>query len=238
MLRASVADGVKSIVATPHVFSQLSKVTEVEKFREIFADFKKNADDLGLGIEIFRGSENYFISGLEEKLREFPDILSINGGDYFLLEFPMNFIFPGTREFIFDILNEGHIPIICHPERNADIQADPSILYEFLVAGALSQADAGSIRGDFGSNSRESVMKLFKYNLVHLIASDCHDTKLRVPGLSSAAGHLGWIEEEKMNLFIRYVPAAIINNEGIPDIGPLKDPSISRSFFNLFRRDT
>ncbi|MCK5222754.1 MAG: hypothetical protein KAR14_14300 [Candidatus Aminicenantes bacterium] len=237
MLKASVEDGVKSIVATPHMFSQLSKIKEIEKFRRIFQTFKEKADELNLGIEIFQGSENYLVSGLKEKLKEFPDILTISNGDYFLLEFPMNFIFPGTREFVFDILNEGYIPVICHPERNTDIQANPAILYELLVAGALSQVDAGSIRGDFGSNSKEAANKLLKNNLVHAIASDCHDSDLRPPGLSGVKKSINWIESEKMDLFLKYIPAAIINNEGIADIGPLKDPSISRSVFSIFRRN-
>ncbi len=236
MLRASVDDGVKAIVATPHMFSQLSKIKAIENFRRLFSDFKLKVDALNLGIEIIQGSENYFTTELKEKLNEFPDILTINHGDYFLLEFPMNFIFPGTKDFIFDILNEGYIPVICHPERNTDIQANPSVLYEFLVAGALCQLDAGSIRGDFGSNSRDAANTLLKYNLVHAIASDCHDVRQRPPGLSGMKKVLQWIEDEKMDLFLKYIPAAMINNEGIPDIGPLKDPSLSRSVFSLFRR--
>ena len=237
MLKASVADGVKAIVATPHIFSQLSKVTEIEKFRYIFSEFKAKAYKLSLGIEIIQGSENYFATDLKEKLNEFRDILTINNSDYFLLEFPMNFIFPGTKAFIYEVLNEGYIPVICHPERNTDIQANPSILYEFLTAGALSQLDAGSIRGDFGSNSRNAANILLKNNLVHVIASDCHDMKSRKPGLALIKQLLTWIDPEKSNLFLDIIPTAIINNEGIPDIGPLKDPAVRRKpFFNRFGR--
>ncbi len=85
MLEASVADGVRAIVATPHMFSQLSKIKDIEKFRNIFSEFKTKSDQLNIGIEIFQGSENYFVSGLKEKLKEYPDILTINSGDYFLL---------------------------------------------------------------------------------------------------------------------------------------------------------
>ncbi len=235
MLKISYSDGVRAIVATPHMFSRLGKIKDIEKYRSIFPAFKKWVEGLNINIEIFQGSENYFIAGLKEKLREFPDVLSINNGDYFLLEFPMNFIFPGTKDFIFNILNEGHIPIICHPERNTDIQANPSILYELLVAGALSQLDAGSIRGDFGSAPRESANRLLKNNMAHIIASDCHDSVLRPPGLSGMRETLSWIEKDKLELFINCIPAAIINNEGIPDIGPLKDPAQNKSFFSIFR---
>jgi len=237
MLEIANKDGVKAMVATPHMFSQLSKVKDVERFRKIFPKFKKKIDDLDIGVKIISGSENYFVSDLKEKLGEFPDILSINNGDYFLLEFPMNFIFPGTKKFIFDILNEGYIPVICHPERNTDIQANPFILYEFLVAGALSQLDLGSVRGDFGCDTKDSANILLKNNLVHAIASDCHDTVLRPPGLSSVKKVLNWIEEDKVKLFLEHVPAAIINNEGIPDIGRLKDPSEAKSFFSIFRKN-
>ncbi len=235
-LRPRLTDGVKAIVATPHMFSQLSKIKEIGKFRRLFSEFKMKADTLNLGIEIIQGSENYFTTDLKEKLKEFSDVLTINNGDYFLLEFPMNFIFPGTKEFIYEVLNEGYIPVICHPERNTDIQGKPSILYEFLSAGALAQIDAGSILGDFGSNSRDSANTLLKNNLVHAIASDCHDMVNRKPGLSLVKNALNWIGDEKMRLLLEYVPAAIINNEGIPDIGPLKDPSVSKPLFNIFRR--
>ncbi len=236
MLEMSVEDGVKAIVATPHMFSHSGKIKEIEKFRDIFSEFKKKVDELDPGIEIFQGSENYFTSCLRENLKKFPDILTINNGDYFLLEFPMNFIFPGTKDFIFNILNEGYIPVICHPERNTDIQTKPSILYEFLVAGALSQLDAGSLRGDFGSDVKDTANVLLKNNLVHVIASDCHDPRVRPPGLSGMKKIISWIEPDKIELFLKYIPAAIINNEGIPDIGPLKDPSKSKSVINIFRR--
>ncbi len=237
MLQVAKNDGVEAMVATPHVFSHLGKVKDVEKFRNIFSEFKKKTDDLDLGIKIISGSENYFVSDLREKLREFPDVLSINNSDYFLLEFPMNFIFPGTKEFIYNILNDGHIPVICHPERNTNIQANPSILYEFLVAGALVQLDSGSVRGDFGCDAKDSANTLLKNNLVHSIASDCHDVGLRPPGLSSIKKILNWMEEDKIKLFLEDVPEAIINNEGIPDIGRLKDPLESKSFFNIFRKN-
>ncbi|MEN8223708.1 MAG: CpsB/CapC family capsule biosynthesis tyrosine phosphatase, partial [Acidobacteriota bacterium] len=126
--------------------------------------------------------------------------------------------------------------VLCHPERNTEIQANISLLYEFVVAGALVQLDTGSIRGDFGSEPGSTANKLLKNNLVHVIASDCHDIKKRPPGLSKIKDHLRWMENEKIEMMINDVPAAIINNSGIPDIGPAKDPSASGSVFNIFRR--
>lgn len=237
MLRIAEADGITKMVATPHTFSFFSKIKDPSGLKTIFTKFKNKIDESGIAIEIFQGSENYLISGLSGYLKKCPEILTINNSDYFLLEFPMNFIFPGTKEFIFNILNDGFIPVICHPERNSVIQENPSLLYEFLISGALCQIDAGSLTGSFGTQPQETANKLLKFNLVHAIASDCHNADTRRPGLSFIYNDLKWAGEEKIDMFLKFIPESIINNKGIPDIGPLKDPKISRSIFSFLRRN-
>ncbi|MEN8155191.1 MAG: CpsB/CapC family capsule biosynthesis tyrosine phosphatase [Acidobacteriota bacterium] len=236
MLKIAEADGITKMVATPHTFSFASKVDKPLRLKAAFSKLKKEIEKSDISIEIFMGSENYLVSGLRENIKKCRKILTINNSDYFLLEFPMNFIYPGTKEFIFDILNDGFIPVICHPERNTVIQEDISILYDLLVAGALCQVDAGSLNGSFGTLPGETADKLLKFNLVHTIASDCHNTGTRPPGLSFLYKELKWVEEEKIDLFLKDIPESIINNIGIPDIGPLKDPKASKSIFSIFRR--
>jgi len=236
MLKIAEEDGIQTMAATPHIFSSAGKITELEQFRQIFSDFRDRVVNSGSSIEIVQGGEVFFTTNLREKMKEFRDILTINGSDYFLLEFPPGFIFPGSDKFIFNILNDGFIPVICHPERNIRIQQDPGILYKFLMTGALSQLDAGSLRGDFGSDASETAYKLLKFNMVHLIASDCHNENSRISGLSFVYEKLQGFEKEKIDIYIKDVPEAIVRNRAVPDIGTIKNPGEKRSIFQIFRR--
>ena len=236
MLEIAEQDGIKTIVATPHLFCDRSNIKDLEKISEEFEKFKEKIKTSQINIEILQGAENYFVSDLREKISSFSNILTINKSDYFLLEFPSEFIFPGTKQFIFNVMTDGFIPIICHPERNREFQRDPALLYEFLRIGALSQVNAGSFRGVYGAEARLIAYDLLKYNLVHIIASDSHNSMERSPSLSFLYKKLNLIQKEKIDMLVRIIPGAIISNKPVPDIGTMKDPNAKISFFDIFRR--
>jgi protein-tyrosine phosphatase len=236
MLKIAEKDGVRTIVATPHVFCDRSEIKDLEKIPEEFKKFKEKVKGFELNIEILQGAENYFVSDLRERLNSFSNILTINKSDYFLVEFPFEFIFPGIKEFIFNIMTDGFIPIICHPERNREFQRNPGLLYEFLKIGALSQVNAGSFKGIYGTEVRLAAYDLLKFNLVHIIASDCHNLEDKEPGLSFLYEKLKVIQKEKIDMLVKIIPGSIISNKPIPDIGTMKDPNAKISFFDLFRR--
>jgi protein-tyrosine phosphatase len=235
MLQIAEADGIKTMVATPHLFSELSRFKDFKSLGREFQKLKRLAKKEGIKIEILRGAENFFETNIREKLANRPHLLTLNKSSYFLLEFPHDLVFPGTREFIFNVMNDGLIPIICHPERNEVFQENVVLLYRFLQQGALCQLNAGSIRGDFGPTSRNIAIKLLRLNMVHTIASDCHNTNMRKPVLSFMYRELAFLEEEKIDSLLIQNPRAIINNEVLPDTGPMKDPKGKTSFFGFIR---
>ena len=236
MLKIAINDGITDIVTTPHIYSNHSKYKDPEKIQEKFNEFKEKINQSDLKIKIFQGAEVFFTSSLREQLNTQSNILTINNGDYFLLEFPLDFIFPGTKEFMFDIMTDGFIPIICHPERNKTVQKNPDLLYQFLQIGALSQINAGSLKGDLGSDAYFCSLNLLKLNLVHIIATDCHNAEYRIPELSFVYDKLKDFERERIDMLVEKIPRAIINNNAIPDIGPTIDPEKKSTFFSIFRK--
>src|SRR5690606_31727248 len=70
-------------------------------------------------------------------------------------------------------------PIIVHPERNRQIAENPSILFEFVLKGALTQITAASLIGKFGKTIQNLTHQLIDHNLAHFIASDAHNTTSR-----------------------------------------------------------
>lgn len=233
MLKIAWEDGVKAIVATPHIFGHSSRIKNIEKLHHTFEELKKKAADHHIKIEILPGAEVFFVSDLKEKLITYRNFLTINNSDYFLLEFPPDIVFPGSKEYILDIVDNGFIPIICHPERNLIFQQNPLLLYQLLQTEALAQIDAGSIRGDFGMTAYSTSMDLLKFNLVHVIASDCHNMGCQVPGLSFVYKKLHSIEKEKIDMLVEKIPLAIVTNSAPPDIGQMIEPGKKKSFFDF-----
>lgn len=235
MLKIAEEDGIETIIATPHTFSHASVYKEPGPLREKFLQLKAAAAEKGLKIEILQGAENFFHSRLRDYLREFPELLTINNSDYFLLEFPVDFIFPGTRQFIYNVMSDGYIPIIAHPERNRQLRKDPALLYELLQIGALSQVTAGSIRGDFGHDVRGAALDFLKCNMVNVIASDSHNVRFRRPEMGFVYDELKEMDRKHIDILTHTAPRAIVDNEAVPDIGPMIDPTRNSSVFDFFK---
>jgi protein-tyrosine phosphatase len=132
-------------------------------------------------------------------------------------------------------MQDGYIPIICHVERNRVLRQNTLLLYQFLQMGALAQVTAGSFRGDFGSHVRSAAIELVRANMVHVIASDSHHSRYRQPQMSFVYKELHEVADvQQIDLLTTGIPSAIINNEAVPDTGPMKDPSRKTSVFDFF----
>ena len=46
--------------------------------------------------------------------------------------------------------------------------------------------DTGSITGQFGRKVQQAARVMLENGLIHFIASDCHNTRNRLPGMSAA----------------------------------------------------
>ena len=236
MLRHAEKDGIETAVVTPHTCGSLCKVKDLDALRRSWQKWRAAVQNNDLKINIIGGAEIYFISDLLSLLKDNRDLLTINNSSYFLLEFPSDYIYAHSKDFIFKILTEGFIPIISHPERNSEIQRSPGVLRDLVKAGALCQLNAGSLRGDFGSQARSCAYELIQGNLVHVIASDAHDLESRKPELAYVPALLHQVQPEKIAMYLHDIPAAIIADEAVPDIGEPRSRHHKRTFFDIFRK--
>jgi protein-tyrosine phosphatase len=121
---------------------------------------------------------------------------------------------------------EGLIPIISHPERNAMMTQTPEILYELIRHGAIAQVTAQSLTGEFGRKTQKAAESFLRRGLVHLIASDAHNSTTRPPRLAEAVKFSEKIVgPAKAKAMVTTVPAAILGNEQIPDLGEPVNPA-------------
>ena len=187
MCRIAVNDGIKKMIATPHVQNGMYDL-DANKVLEKIHLLNQLVKQEGLDLVIFPGAEVHLSDRLldAEILKE-SSILTLNGGrKYILLEFPFQWVPSGTEHVIFKLRSMGFTPILPHLERNFKIQRDPYMVRHFAEMGAILQVTAQSITGDFDAAPMKCALWMLKNNLVHVIASDAHSPVGRPPILSKA----------------------------------------------------
>ncbi len=215
MCRMASADGIRKMVATPHVFNGVycPKKQDILEKVEIL---NKLLNDNKIELQVLPGADVHLHEGIIDGLKK-DEILTINNGRrYLLLEFPSQIIPVEARQVIFKLQVAGIRPIITHPERNLAVQNRPEILAEYIESGAFTQVTAQSITGGFGSREKKCAHWLLKNNMVHVIASDAHSVNARPPILSIAVKKVSnLLGEEKSNRLVFENPLAIIEGQEI-----------------------
>ena len=105
---------------------------------------------------------------------------------YLLLELPFTVSWRPQflNETLYEISCSGITPIIAHVERYPYILDDLTQIYGWVEAGYLVQTNAATLmRGDKMS---ALMMKLIKWDLVQLVATDAHSLNRRPPNLEVA----------------------------------------------------
>jgi protein-tyrosine phosphatase len=113
-----------------------------------------------------------------------------------LVEFPYHG-WPLSLEWrVRELAGRGITAVLAHPERNADVQADPARLRPILAAGSLVQVTAAAVDGRAG------------------LASDAHTSDVRGIGMSEAARAVG--DEALARWLTHDVPAAVLAGAPVP----------------------
>ncbi|MFB4167250.1 tyrosine-protein phosphatase [Virgibacillus sp. JSM 102003] len=177
MAKAAVDQGIRTIVATPH-----HRNGKYENTKNEILHYTNNLNEKlvseGIPLIVLPGQETRINGDIIDGLAK-DEIMPINEFKYVFVEFPSEQVPGYAKQLLFDIQVVGYIPIIVHPERNREIIEHPSVLYELIRKGALSQITAGSICGKFGKNLQKFSHQLVEANLTHFIASDAHNTTSR-----------------------------------------------------------
>ena len=226
MARIAREDGIRTIVATPHVFrdgSDPKVLTLIAGKRDELAGALATA---GIDLKIACGAEVYFSHEFLEEVRKNRKRIVVNGSAYLFVEFPSDHVYAGARDIFFNLLNEGIIPIVAHPERNTSFQKEPALLFELVRMGALTQANSRSFLGGYGSRVRETAESFLRLNLVQIIASDGHSPRTRAPRMRAAVAEVAKIVGERAAAaMVTANPEAVINDGEPPHRPDPIDPS-------------
>jgi protein-tyrosine phosphatase len=218
MARLAVADGITTIVATPHLFRNKSvnfkDLNSPEDILSAVEDFKQQLAEAGIDLTVLPGCEIPLFSDII-KFIDTGRIVTINDGKrYICLELPDSIIPPATEDILFQLSSRGLTPIITHPERNPVLYEMPHKLQRFLSLGCLAQITARSLTRGFGWRVYRFTKRLLRAGLVHLMATDAHTLKHRPPLMGKAVKKLGkLVGESRAWDMVATIPERIIRGE-------------------------
>ena len=201
LCRAAEADGVDTIVATPHVLREPWINDDPESIRRLVHELNER---VGGNPRILVGCEVFYCADLPDLMNE-PGgpVISLNDGPHVLIEFPAGTVPPSAEGAFHELVVAGFVPVIAHPERNVVFHADPDRLKRFVDLGAKTQVTAGSFEGEFGRRAKAAADLLVDLDLVTLISSDAHSLDRRPPRLTAARRIVTqkWGEQAAIRLF-------------------------------------
>lgn len=216
MARAAVADGIRTVVATPHINYD---------YDYDYAEIGQLVGELNI-VLAHAEIPLAVLPGAEISLARLPDLgerelsrLCLGGGPSLLVESPYTRAAGFLDEALFDLEVRGYRPVLAHPERCPLFQADVDRLRALVDRGILCSVNAGSMAGRFGQTVRRFALTLFRKELVHDVSSDSHDDTGRPPKLSvgfeSLEAELPGISDQAA-WFTEDVPAAILAGDPLP----------------------
>ncbi len=208
MARQAAEDGIRTIVATPHIKPPF---LPPERILFSLSILNSRLAALGVPITILAGGD---VNAL--LLPPAPGRYVLHKGPYMLLEFPHSHLPSNAREILFGLCARGLVPVITHPERNAGILRNPGRFLDLLDSNIMVQLTAGSLTGYFGRDVAECARFLLRKGVVNFLATDAHATAYRRPilsaGLAVAERVVGKLAARKL---VSDNPAAVVAGERI-----------------------
>lgn len=181
MAESAIADGITHVVATPHANSE-----HAFDFRAVQQLRDKLQTEIGERLTLATGCDFHLSPENLQALKRDPSPFCINQHDYLLVEFNEISIPPALDDTLHNLQLKGIRPVITHPERNAILRRDRERLANWVRLGCCVQVTAGSLVGGFGPRAQEDSLCWIAQGLVHLVASDAHNTRRRPLKLSPA----------------------------------------------------
>jgi protein-tyrosine phosphatase len=240
MARLATADGITTIVCTPHILPTVyeNKGPEIKAAATVLQQALSMA---GIPLRLLSGADVHMVPDLLSGLSE-GRIITLAGSRYLLLEPPHHVLPPQLDHCIFKLQSAGYVAILTHPERLSWIESQYAIIQGLVHKGLWIQLTAGSLTGRFGRRPRYWAERMLDQGLCHVIATDAHDPSMRPPHLARAQAmverRLGAVEAS--NIF-QIRPRGVIDDESpakLPSLpgSQLSEQSVERGWKGLAQR--
>lgn len=213
MARIAEADGIHTVICTPHIYPGLYE-NDAAGIRRAVAALQRNLDEAGIAISLLSGADAHLTPDLAAEIVS-DRVPTLAGSRYLLLEPPHHVAPPQFEQSVFQLMVDGIVPVITHPERLSWIETHYDLFARLVDRGCWMQITAGALTGRFGRRVRYWGDRFVSEGRAHVLATDAHHPRRRPPLLAeardAAASLVG--HQEAMHL-VQTRPAAIVANEG------------------------
>lgn len=215
-LAAAAGDGIRTVVATPHRRHPQYDVP-ADAARRVHGELEAALRESGVDVRLLLGHEVHYSDRLTEGLAD-GDLLTLGGnGRWFLFELPASHVPAYLDRLVFDLQLAGRFPLLAHPERNAELAADPPRLEALRLQGVRMQVTAMSVTGEFGQRARKASEAWLRKGWVDVLATDAHDLGRRPAHLRAAVNRAAeLVGEEAARRLVEGNPECILAGGDLP----------------------
>jgi protein-tyrosine phosphatase len=218
MARIAAADGIETIVCTPHIYPGMYD-NNASGIRLAVGQLQSRLDEAGIALRLLAGADAHLVPDMAGEIQS-DRVPTLAGSRYLLLEPPHHVAPPRFEETIFELMTAGVVPVITHPERLSWVESHYDIFERLVARGCWMQITAGALTGRFGPRVRYWGERFVGDGNAHVLATDAHHPKRRPPLLAEAREAAALlIGAEHAEHMVQTRPAAVIANRA-PDTLP------------------
>lgn len=173
LLKEMEKEGISECILTPHYIEESEYQCNNKNKKTLFNKLVKKAKEENISIKLYLGNEVFITSNFIELIKK-GEIQTLNNSKYLLFEFPVRHIYNNTGIIINELVSNGYIPVLAHPERYYIFQKHPELLEEYLRSGLLLQANFTTLFGKYGKKAEKTLKFLLKKKWITFIGSDTH----------------------------------------------------------------
>lgn len=216
MLRIAASGMTRGIICTPHC--NIEGVCENYWSAALDASVKKireTAEKENLPVKLYAGQE-VFLEGDFIKHIKAGKIITLNGSDYLLAEFPFDEKASSAYRKAALLRAEGYKPIIAHPERYGFIIEQVDAAATLKEIGCLLQINKGSLKGTFGERVAFTAHRIVSQRMADFVASDAHSPYKRTPHLLDVHEIISTLYSlEYADFLLNDNPLRVIRNQAV-----------------------
>jgi protein-tyrosine phosphatase len=209
------AEGIVTVVATPHQIGRFEGLNEAANIREAVHRLNEMLKNKGVPLNILPGSEVYLDERICQFLEEDKIITLADNGRYILLELPCQISIDITP-LLKELAVIGVQCIISHAERIAPFVAQRQVVLTWLDHSAHIQITASSLMGDFGPEIQRTAWSFLSSGRAALVATDSHNIDCRRPRMKAAFRRISTrLGKDIAHLVCIENPSRVVNGQDV-----------------------
>lgn len=217
--RQEESGGTSCIISTPHLYDG-GDLNRISLFQQVREDLQETLIREGFQLKVLQGLEVYPFPGVLEALDQGTDLSLAGQGKHILIDTPFSQFPFDFRTFLFQLRMKGLTPILAHPERAPEFQANPPMVNEFAESGCLLQVNAGSLQGKYGPIAASLARDILKKRMAHFVSGDIHR-----PGRGPVMGRFreaasSFLDEAYIQMLTHDSALAVVEGRPLPPLPP------------------